>query len=58
MFSVSEYYSLPKLHSFDSYDECMADSRDYNETYYCVADVVVKPNPDSDLWQIIEVIKI
>jgi hypothetical protein len=44
---------MPPLNQLDNYDQCLV----YDDRFaaYCFVDVTIKPQPDSELWNFIEV---
>jgi hypothetical protein len=48
----TEYYKMPKLSKFDDFDRCLSS---FEESMFCVAEVHIKPDQSSTLWNYIEV---
>jgi hypothetical protein len=38
----------------DQFDECFSESLKYSKNVYCIADVYIKPNKSSPVWNLIE----
>jgi hypothetical protein len=51
---VSEYNLMPKMFHLDAYDDCLNENVKFSSSVFCVADVQIKPNKSSQVWNIIE----
>lgn len=44
---------MPKMFKLDSYEECFKYDFKYSENVYCIADVYIKSNKSSEVWNLI-----
>lgn len=50
---VAEYYKLPPLYTEEEYHRCLFQTK--NESIYCTAVTIIKPDNTSKVWKLIEV---
>ncbi|XP_063702384.1 uncharacterized protein LOC134832329 [Culicoides brevitarsis] len=52
VFDLVEYYKLPPLYTEEDYNRCLFETK--NESVYCSAVTVIKPDNSSPVWKLIE----
>ncbi|XP_058123114.1 nose resistant to fluoxetine protein 6-like [Anopheles ziemanni] len=50
-YNTSEYWLMPPLHVYDSFESCLNNRPD---GVFCVTKVVIKPDSRSEIWRLIE----
>ncbi|XP_058123496.1 nose resistant to fluoxetine protein 6-like [Anopheles ziemanni] len=50
-YNTSEYWLMPPLHVYDSFESCLHNRPD---GVYCATKVVIKPDSRSEIWRLIE----